>query len=64
MFYTNSAMRTAIEELVHVQRHRTVLVLRYCDGLTYDEISNETSFSPQHVKYICKNYKNLLMNHI
>lgn len=58
--YKNSDMIRAIEEYVHNRRHRELLRLRYCEGLTYEEIAEAVSFSPQHVRYICKQYKHLL----
>lgn len=58
--YKNSDMCAAIEEYVHNQRHRELLRLRFCEGLTYEEIAEAVSFSPQHVRYICKQYKHLL----
>ena len=52
--YKNSDMRAAIEEYVHNRRHRELLRLRFCEGCTYEEISEIVSFSPEHVRYVCK----------
>lgn len=60
--YKNSAMCEAINEYVHNPRYRELLRLRYCDGFTYEEIAEAVGFSTQHVRYICKYYKNLLIS--
>lgn len=62
MIYKNSDMRNAINEYVHNPRYRETLVLRFCEGFTYEEIAEAVNFSPQHVKYICSEYKPLLMS--
>lgn len=60
--YKNSDMRQAIDEYVHNQRHREALCLRFCDGLTYEEIAGAVNFSPEHVRSICKKYKAILFS--
>jgi RNA polymerase sigma factor (sigma-70 family) len=60
--YKNSDMCRAIDEYVHNPRYRKLLRLRFCDGFTYEEIAEEVSFSPQHVRYICTEYKPLLIS--
>lgn len=62
--YSNSAMCHAIDEYVHNPRYRQILRLRYCDGCTYEEIAEAVCFSTQHVKYICKSYKAMLISHL
>ena len=64
MIYKNSDMRQAIAEFVHNPRYRQALELRYCEGFTYEEIAEAVNFSPQHVKYICKRHKDLLIRHL
>ena len=60
--YKNSDMCRAIDEYVHNPRYRELLRLRYCEGFTYEQIASAVNFSPQHVRYICKYYKNLLIS--
>ena len=62
--FRNSDMRLAIEEYVHNSKHRELLRLRYCDGYTYEEIAWRTDYSPQHVKAVCREYKNLLISRL
>ena len=60
--YRNSDMCIAIQEYVHNQKHRELLRLRFCEGLTYEEIAEAVNYSPQHVRSICKTYKALLIS--
>ena len=60
--YKNSDMMNVISEYVHNPRYREILRLRYCDGFTYEEIAEAVNFSPQHVKHICRSYKDLLIS--
>lgn len=62
--YSNTAMLAAIAEYVHNARYREVLRLRFCEGLTHEEIAGVVGYSTQHVKHICKAYKSLLINRI
>lgn len=62
--YRNSDMCKAISEYVRNPRYRELLRLRYCEGRTYEEISELTNYSPQHVKHICKAYKEMLISHL
>ena len=57
-------MCNAIDEYVRNPRYRNVLRLRYCQGETYERIAEQVNYSTQHVKYICKTYKELLMSHL
>lgn len=60
--YKNSDMMRTIDEYVHNPRYRHVLRLRFCDGCTYEEIAEAVGFSPQHVKFLCRSYKDLLIS--
>ena len=62
--YKNSDMCRAIDEYVHNPKYKEVLRLRYCEGFTYEQIAEIVNFSPQHVKYICKSYKELLISRL
>ena len=62
--YRRSDMCNAIEEYVINHRYRKVLKLKYCEGMTYEEVAEVVNYSPQHVKHICKTYKEYLMSRI
>lgn len=62
--YKRSDMCAAIEDYVVNARYRKVLHLRFCEGHTYEEIGEICNFSTQHVKHICKTYREMLMSHL
>lgn len=62
--YKNSDMCQAIEEYVRNPRYRSILRSRYCEGETYEQIAERVNYSPQHVRYICKTYKEFLISHL
>ena len=62
--YKRSDMRSTIEEYVINPIHRKVLKLRYCEGMTYEQIGEKTNYSTQNVKHICKAYKDVLISHL
>lgn len=62
--YKRSDMCKAIEDYVINSKYRDILKLRFCEGLTYEQIGEITNYSPQHIKRICTNYKELLMNQL
>lgn len=50
--YTNSVLRHAIDEYIHSERDRKILVLRLIDGLTYEQIAEAVDMSVRQVKNI------------
>ena len=64
MEYRNSDMKIAIDEYVHNTRYRELLRLRYCEGMTYEEIAEAVDYSTQHIKSVCKKYKDLLFRQL
>lgn len=62
--YKNSDMCNAIQEYVRNPRYKYLLQLRFCQGETYEQISEKVNYSPQHVRYICKTYKEMLLRHL
>ena len=62
--YKRSDMNNTIDEYIINSVYRDVLKLRYCDGMTYEKIAEMCNYSTQHVKFICRNYKDLLMERI
>lgn len=60
--YKRSDMLHVIEEYVLNPRYRELLKLRFCDGRTYEEISEAVNYSPQHVKHVCSTYKDYLLS--
>lgn len=64
MDYRRSDMCAAIEEYVINPVYRRILHMRYCEGYTYEKIAESTHYSTQHIKFICRRYKDYLMNHL
>lgn len=62
--YSRFNMCKAIDEYVINPRYREVLRLKYCEGFTYEQVAEAVNYSPQHVKYICKSYKDYLISHL
>lgn len=62
--YSRINMCKAIDEYVINPRYREVLRLKYCEGFTYEQVAEAVNYSPQHVKYICKSYKDYLISHL
>lgn len=62
--YNRFDMCQAINAYVINPKHREVLRLRYCEGYTYEEVAGICNFSTQHVKHICKVYRDMLLSHL
>lgn len=62
--YKRSDMCKAIDEYVLNPRYRELLRMRYCEGMTYEQIAEAVNYSAQHVKHICKTYKEYLISHL
>lgn len=62
--YNRNEMRLVIDNYVINARYRDVLRLRYCEGLTHEQVAQETHYSTQHVKSLCKRYKEMLFSHL
>lgn len=63
--------KSTIEEIVneHVvgfkaKRNRRLLILRWCDGLTYEELAEELDMSVSQVKKITYDYEKVLCKHL
>jgi DNA-directed RNA polymerase specialized sigma24 family protein len=52
MEYTNSQIREAIDEYIHSERDRRILVRRLIDGITYERIAEEMEMSVRQIKNI------------
>lgn len=50
--YTNSEIIERINEHIHSQRDKEILISRYVDGLTYDELSMKYHLSDRRIKTI------------
>ncbi len=58
--YTNSQMIAAIDEHVHSSWQRDALKLRFCDGMTYEQIAEKLGYSTVYIKEIVKKHRDIL----
>jgi DNA-directed RNA polymerase specialized sigma24 family protein len=62
--YRNSDMQAAIDEYVHVTWQREALRLRFCEGLTYEEIGGRLGYSTQYIKEIIRKHRDILFANV
>lgn len=62
--YDRYKMRDAIDRYVVNPRYRNVLLLKYYDGYSHEEVAEKANYSTQHVKFICKEYIDFLLTNL
>ena len=55
-------MQRIIESYVINPRYRELLRLKLCEGMTYEQVAEAVNYSTQHVKHICRAYKEFLIS--
>lgn len=50
--YSNSRLREIVEEYIHNERDRKILIRKYCDSLTFERLAEEFDISVSQVKRI------------
>lgn len=64
MEYTNSGITYIINEYVHSARDRALLLMRYVDGMTYEQIAEKLDLSVRQVQNIhYKFQQSVLLKH-
>lgn len=58
--YKNSDMKNVIDEYVHVAWQREACRLRFCEGLTHEQIAEKLGYSTQYIKEITKKHRDIL----
>lgn len=53
----NSVIAHLISEKIHSERDRAILRRKFIDGVTYDELSEETGMSPRGLKYLIERHR-------
>ena len=56
MEYSNSHLREIVEEYVHDERARRIMVRKYADNLTIEKLAEEFDLSVSQIKRILKKY--------
>ena len=59
--YTNSEIKILIDEYVHSERDRKILVRRFCDNICFEPLAEEFDLSVRHVKNIVYKYDYILL---
>lgn len=60
MEYSNSGIILIINEYVHSERDRKILIRRYVDGITYEKLAEEFDLSVAQIKRIIYKYEKCL----
>ena len=52
MEYSNSQIRRIIEDFIHSERDRKILIRRLIDGITFEKLAEEQEMSVRQIKNI------------
>lgn len=56
MEYTNSRLREIVEDFVHDERARFIMIQKYANNVTLEKLAEETDLSVSQVKRIIKKH--------
>lgn len=62
--YTNPEIRKVIDDYIHSERDRKILVRRFIDGVCYEPLAEEFDLSVRQVKNIVYKYENVIFEHL
>lgn len=62
--YTNSDISKLIDEHIHNERDRRILKRRLIDGITYERLAEEFSYSVRQIKRIVYKLQDSLFRHL
>jgi DNA-binding CsgD family transcriptional regulator len=62
--YKNSDIKAVIADYVHSQRDRDVLLSRYVDGYTYEQIAELYDLSVRQIKNIIYKHEVIIFEHL
>lgn len=62
--YTNPHIRKVIDDYIHNERDRKILVRRFIDGICYEPLAEEFDLSVRQVKNIVYKYENVIFEHL
>ena len=52
MEYSNSQVRRIIEDFIHSERDRKILIRRFIDGISFEKLAEEQDMSVRQIKNI------------
>ena len=64
MEYTNSMIRSLIEEHIHSERDRKILERRLVDGVVFEKLAEEFSMSPRQIRTIVHKNETILFRFV
>ena len=64
MEYTNSQIRRIIEDFIHSERDRKILIRRLIDGITFEKLAEEQEMSVRQIKNIVYKTQEQLFKHL
>lgn len=62
--YSNSEITKIINEYIHNERNRKLLLRRYIDGITLESLAEEFELSVRQVKNIIYNNEDVILKHL
>lgn len=62
--YTNSHMRTVIDEYIHHDKYRVILKMRFIDHTPYERIAEAVDMSDKQVARIVRKYRWTVFKHL
>lgn len=62
--YSNSEITKIINEYIHNERNRKLLLRRYVDGITLESLAEEFDLSVRQVKNIIYNNEDVILKHL
>lgn len=62
--YTNSRIREIIEEYIHSERDRAIMVRRLIDGVCFEPLAEEFEMSDRQIKRIVYRLQTEIFKHI
>ena len=62
--YGNSQIVAIVNEYVHNKKHRDILMSKYIDGLTYEQLGEKYDLTDRQVKNIVYKYQNILLKYL
>ena len=60
--YTNSGITALIQEYIHSERDREILIDRFVNGMTYPELADRYLMSERQIKRIVKKADSILIH--
>lgn len=62
--YGNSQIVAIVNEYVHNKKHRDILMSKYIDGYTYEQLGEMYNLTDRQVKNIVYKYQDLFLKHL